>query len=293
MPTTLLPSFLPRRLAAVLFVALALVLFVGCDSGGGLDDEDAASVDPEETAGSIAQSLAESTGGTADELGDAAAIVGGAASSTAKSVSHSRDCSYDDGTQVWTCVVDVEGARGRIDTVDFDRTYRVQFFGAGEVVRRSAEADSMTFEMVEGRGRFETVRIDHSHELLPATWSLRATQDDTYAVDLLSDEAGRNVSEDIAGRRDRTRSREAQVRKTRVEGLVFREGGGLVAGTIEGTYDADVEIERTDGDTVSRSVSVSYVATFSETGAEIAFTGGGERFNGESFEFNRTTGELE
>jgi hypothetical protein len=40
-------------------------------------------------------------------------------------------------------------------------------------------------------------------------------------------------------------------------------------------------------------VSVTYVVTFSEDGAEITLTGGGERFDGETFSFNRTSGVLE
>jgi hypothetical protein len=286
--------FLSRSLAAIAAVAAALILFAGCDSTGGLEDDPGVTVTAEETAASIAQSLAESTGGTADEFADAAAILGGAGASTTKDFSRSRDCSYDDSEQIWTCTVEVSGSRGRIDTAEFDRTYRVQFFAGDAVVRRSSEADSMTFEIVEGSGRFETARLDRSHTLIPATWAFSEASGDSFGIDLLSANAGRDATAEAVGRdSSRTRTRNAEVRKTRVEGLVYRENDGLVAGTIEGTYEADVEIERADGDTVSRSVSVTYVATFSADGAEIRFTGGGERFNGESFTFDRTTGALE
>jgi hypothetical protein len=282
------------RLAAVFTVAFSLVLVAGCDSTGGFDDETVSPVTAEETAESIALSLAKSSGGTASDFEDASALIGGASASTAKDLTRSRDCSYEGTAQTWTCTVAVTGSRGRLDTGEFNRTYRVQFFAADAVVRRSTEADSMTFEIVEGDGRFETTRLDRSHTLIPATWAFSEASVDSFAINLLSANAGRDITaETVREDSSRTRTRNAEVRKTRVEGIVLRREVGLVAGTIEGSYEADVEIERADGDTVSRSVSVTYVATFSADGAEIRFTGGGERFNGESFTFDRTTGALE
>jgi hypothetical protein len=286
--------FSARRSTGLLAAALALGLLAGCDSGGGLDDTP--TVSPEETAAAISQSLAESTGGTVDEFADGAALAGGAATEKARSRTfrRSRSCTYDDGDEVWTCTVEVSGGRGRIETAEFDRTYRAQFFAGEQVVRRPAEADSMTFEVVEGEGAFRTPRIDWSHTLHPASWAFAETAPDTYAVYLRSDEAGRTVNSEVSDLQGtRTRTRNATVRKTRTEGLVFRAGDGLVDGTIEGAYEAEVEIERADGSTVDRSVSVTYAAAFSADGAEITFTGGGERFTGESFAFDPTTGEIE
>jgi hypothetical protein len=268
------------------------MVLAGCDSSGGLDEDTDLTVSPQETAESIAVSLAESTGGTAGELADAVAIAGGEGAVSAKAISRSRECTYDDTEQTWTCVVEVSGSRGRVETLDFDRTYEVQFFSEGTEVRFPADADSLTFQIVRGSGVFETERINNSHELRPATWSLGDNSNGTYTVQLLSEEAGRDVTEQFEGA-VRVRTRDATVRKTRTDGLVLREGERLVAGTIEGSYEADVEIERANGETVSRSVSVTYVATFSEEGAEVAFTGGGERFTGESFMFNLATGELQ
>lgn len=290
------PSFLSQRPAALLPVVVALVLFVGCDSTGGLDDNSNVTVTAEETAESIALSLAESSGGAASDFSDAAAIAGGAVASMAKDLNRSRNCSYDSDTQIWTCTVEVNGSLGRIDTVDFDREYRAQFFAEDTEVRRPADADSMTFEIVEGSGEFKTARLSRSHELLEGTtWAFRQAPDNTtYAIHLLSTEAGRNVEAEAEGRDgNRSRTREAKIRKTSVENLVLRRGVGLVEGTIEGSYEADVEIERADDSTVSRSVNLTYVATFTEDGAQITLTGGGDRFNGQTFEFNRQTGELE
>jgi hypothetical protein len=109
---------------------------------------------------------------------------------------------------------------------------------------------------------------------------------------LLSDASGRDVREAFTGER-RTRTREAEIRRTRAENLVWRRGDGLVDGIIEGAYDATVEIERADGSTVGRTVSVTYVATFSEDGGAITFTGGGGPFDGETFTFNPRTGDLQ
>jgi hypothetical protein len=111
-------------------------------------------------------------------------------------------------------------------------------------------------------------------------------------VALLSDSAGRDVREEFSGA-VRERTRDAEIRKTRSGELVWREGEGLVGGTLEGDYRATVEIQRANGSTVTRSVDATYVTTFSEDGATIEFTGGGERFDGETFGFSLTTGEIE
>jgi hypothetical protein len=291
--TSTLPAQL-RGLGALTLALAVVLLLAGCDASGGLSDDNTETVSPEETAEAIAFSLAESTGGTADELGDAAALAGGATSSAAaaKDITRSRECTYDDSARRWTCDVQVNGSRGRVDQVDFDRVYRAQFFAGTTPVRQPAEADSMTFEIVEGSGRVQTARIDNAHELQPSTWALSGTQGTTYTINLLSETAGRNVDEQFTGpRRERTRT--AEVRKTRVNDLVWRDGEGLVGGTIEGAYDATVELTRADDSTVTRTVNVTYVATFSEDGGEITFTGGGERFNGQTFAFDVGTGQLE
>jgi hypothetical protein len=278
-----------RFLVGLLSVAVPLLLFVGCDSSGGLDegDDGETTVSAEETAEAIAFSSAEATGGTADELAGAAAL----ASTVGTAKDRSRNCSFDDGTDTWTCEVTVDSSRGRAD-LDLERTYRAQFFAEGRPVQAPAEADSMTFEIVTGTGQVRTPRIDNSHTLLPARWSLAGLQESTRRVVLLSDSAGRDVSEQFSGAlRERTRT--AEVRKTGASDLVWREGDGLVGGTLEGAYRATVEIQRANGDTLTRSVDATYVTTFSEDGATIAFTGGGERFNGKTFEFDLTTGELE
>jgi len=286
-----------RKLVGTLAMALfALVVLTGCDSTGGLDDsDDETVVTAEETAESIATAVSEDTGGTLSDLSDAAGFLQTGVSSnqtanqTAKVFTQENNCSYSTETRVWLCSVAVNGSNARIDTASFEREYRLQFFSGETTIRRPADADSMTFGVVSGRGELVTTSVDNSHDLLPTTWSLARTGDGTLRVELLSAPAGRNANETFTGN-IRQRIRNAEVRKTRADGLVVREGSGVIAGTLEGTYDATVDITRADDSVVTRTINAEYVITFTDSGAEITFTGGIERFNGESFSFDRTTG---
>ena len=284
----------PPRWLGILAVALVFAV-TGCDSSGGLvnqPDADDAVVSAEETAESIAFSVAEETGGTIEDLGSAAGLLQARSGLDAKSFSRNRSCDYDDEAMRWTCEASVERENPRVSS-SLSRSYQVQFFDGSTPVRSPADADSMTFALLEGSGSVETRRIENEHTLLPATWSIART--DTpgkFTVRLIDGPAGRDVEEEFSGAvRERTRT--AQIRKTRADALTWRRGtpGRPVDGTIEGTYDADVEITRADGSTLNRTVSVSYVVTFSEDGAEVTFEGSGERFNGESFSFDPVSGD--
>jgi hypothetical protein len=284
----------PPRWLGILAVALVFAV-TGCDSSGGLQnqpDADDAVVSAEETAESIAFSVAEETGGTVEDLGSAAGLLQARSGLDAKSFSRNRSCDYDDEAMRWTCEASVERENPRVSS-SLSRSYQVQFFDGTTAVRAPADADSMTFALLEGEGSVETRRIENEHTLLPATWSIaRTATPDEFTVRLIDGPAGRDVEEEFSGAvRERTRT--AQIRKTRADALTWRRGspGRPVDGTIEGTYDADVEITRADGSTLNRTVSVSYVVTFSEDGAEVTFEGSGERFNGESFSFDPVSGE--
>jgi len=288
-----------RRLGT-LALLIAVVALAGCDSTGDLDEGDELVVTPEETAEAIAFSTAEETGGAAESFADAAVLLTNGTSSSsfdglAKSITRDRSCTYDDTEMIWSCDFSVVGSAGRLDSINVERSSRVQFFDGDTPVARPADADSMTFGIVSGSGLIQTPRIDNSHALLSTTWALaRTPASNEFAIYLLSPPAGRDVSEEFVGPR-RSRTREAQIRKTGARGLLWRSGnpGRPIDGTLEGTYAATVEIERATGDLVTRSVDVAYTITFSEDGAEITFTGGGERFAGQSFSFDIETGTLE
>ena len=285
-------AFLSR--AVGLFLAGAVVL-AGCDSNGGTDDPNA-TVSPAETAEAIAFSTAEETGGTLDDLNNAITAFNddlSSANAASKDLSVGRECTFDRDAVLYTCTVEVSGSSRRVSSASFDRTYRFQFFDGETAVRRSPEADSMTAELLSGSGSLQTARIDNSHDVVPATWSIaRTATADEYAVDLLSEQAGRDVEENFAGP-VRERSRTASVRKTVSNDLRWRTGDGFIDGTLDGTYSANVEILRADDTPVSRGVDAEYMIEFSESDAEITFTGGGETFAGESFTFNSDTGEME
>jgi hypothetical protein len=294
MPTFVSTSIASLARSVALLLAVAVVL-TGCDSNGGEDDS-SATVSPAESAEAIAFSTAEETGGTLDDVENAISAFNddlSSANSASKALSASRECTFDDDAVLYTCTVEVSGSSPRVSSASFDRTYRFQFFDGETAVRRSPEADSMTAELVSGSGSLQTARIDNSHEVLPATWSIaRTATADEYAVRLLSQEAGRNVEENFTGP-VRERSRTASVRKTIADDLLWRSGDGFVDGRIDGVYNATVEILRADDTTVSRSVDAEYTIEFGESESVITFTGGGETFAGESFTFNSDTGEME
>jgi hypothetical protein len=294
MPTFVSTSIASLARSVALLLAVAVVL-TGCDSNGGEDDS-SATVSPAESAEAIAFSTAEETGGTLDDVENAISAFNddlSSANSASKALSASRECTFDDDAVLYSCTVEVSGSSPWVSSASFDRTYRFQFFDGETAVRRSPEADSMTAELVSGSGSLQTARIDNSHEVLPATWSIaRTATADEYAVRLLSQEAGRNVEENFTGP-VRERSRTASVRKTIADDLLWRSGDGFVDGRIDGVYNATVEILRADDTTFSRSVDAEYTIEFGESESVITFTGGGETFAGESFTFNSGTGEME
>ena len=272
-------------------------LLTGCDSNGGGEDPEP-TVSPSETAEGIAFSTAEETGGTLDDLENAItafddddALV--QSTPETKDLSASRECTFDSDAVRYTCTVEVSGSDPRAASASFDRSYRFQFFDGEAAVRRSPEADSMTADLVSGSGSLETSRIDNSHEVVPATWSIaRSATADEFSVQLVGEVAGRDVEETFTGP-VRKRSRTASVRKTLSNALRWRTGDGFIAGSLDGTYSANVEIARADDTTISRSVDAEYTIDFGESSAVITFTGGGETFAGASFTFNSGTGEME
>jgi len=294
---TFASSSIPSLIRSLALLFTIAVVLAGCDSNGGAEDSDA-TVSPAESAEAIAFSTAEETGGTLDDLENAItafddddALV--QTTPETKDLSASRECTFDGDAVLYTCTVEVSGSSPRVSSASLDRTYRFQFFDGETAVRRSPEADSMTAELVSGSGSLETARIDNSHEVVPATWTIaRTATADEFSVQLVSEEAGRDVEENFTGP-VRERSRTASVRKTLSNDLLWRTGDGFIAGNLDGTYSANVEILRADDTTVSRSVDAEYTIEFGESGAVITFTGGGETFAGESFTFNSDTGEME
>ena len=283
---TFVNLFSPRSVVAVFAAGLLFLPLSGCDSSGGLDD-DSVPVSAEETAESIAVSLGENTGGVASDLTDAAGLLtSGTKSTFAKDITRSRECTYDDSDEDWTCTFVIEGARGRIDSLRVQRTVRAQFFDGMTVVRAPSKADSMTYELKSGDGHLTTPRLDHSHTVVPSEWSIARQKADTYGIALLSKNAGRDVSGTLSGER-RKRERTAEIRRTGTDDLLWEKGNGLIGGTVEGTYDATVTVTRQDDSTVSREISLTYTATFSDGSITVSLEGGGERFNGETFEFDR------
>jgi hypothetical protein len=288
-----------RRLVGAAGLVLVLLLSAGCDSTGGLADDGDAAVTAEETAEAIALSTAENSGGTADDLATAAGLAAstlgtsrGGSPAIAAAFERGRDCSYDGNAEAYTCTFIVTGSRGRIDTLDIRREVDVQFFANGTPTRRARGADSLVYRVRSGAGQVKTPRIDNEHTVVASAWSFSRAGEGRWAVDLLSESAGRDVREVLSGP-ERERSREASVRKTDASGVVWQEGSGLVDGSLAGSYDAAVAITRADDSTVERSVDVSYQIVFSDGAAEITFTGSGERFNGQSFTFDPASGELQ
>lgn len=279
---------------------LLLVLLTGCDSTSSNNTEEIA---PDETAEMIAVTLAEDNGGTADDLASAQNylqnLMTGANSVTpsAKAVSRSydRDCQYDDSDQVWGCTVSATRSTNRTDA-SFDRSIEVQFLDASGQPRRAYDVDgepaaSLTYSLLSGSGSFDGPRMFSQHTVPapgePATfWTIDNPGTGTITINGSGSRSVNNGQESFRG----TRTRDAVI-TTQATDVVVERGAGIQSGTITGTYEAQVELTNTDGDSVTRTISVEYVATFSGDTVDITFTGGGERFNGRSFTFSSATGE--
>jgi hypothetical protein len=272
-------------------------MITGCDSSGPAAEE--AEVAPDETAEMIAVSLAEETGGTADDLASAnfyaqdLSAAGDVADKLA-SVSFSRECRYADAEQVWTCDVSASRSNDRIDAA-FSRTVNVQFFDADGQPRRSYRVDgqppaSLSYTILSGEGTFTSPRVSSEHTLpaageSPTMWSVDGPGTGRLTI---NGAGSRTTDVTINGRRG-VRSRSAAI-TTQASDIVLDRGEGIQSGTINGTYDADVLLTNDAGEEFSRTVSVEYEAVFTDGSVEISFTGGGDRFNGQTFTFSSLTG---
>lgn len=280
---------------------LLLLLLTGCDSTSPNNTEEIA---PDETAEMIAVTLAEDNGGTADDLASAQNylqnLMTGANAvtpSSAKAVSRSyeRDCQYDEGDQVWGCTVSATRSTNRTDA-SFDRRVEVQFLDESGEPRRAYEvngepAASLTYSLLSGSGSFDGPRMFSQHTVPapdePATfWTIDNPGTGLITINGSGSRSVNNGQESFRG----TRTRDAVI-TTQATDVVVERGEDIQSGTIAGTYDAQVELTNNDGDSVTRTINVEYVATFSGDTVDITFTGGGERFNGRSFTFSSATGE--
>lgn len=293
---TTFPLFSSTRSAAwILAPVLALFLLTGCDSTDSMNTDDV-EVQPEATAEMIAVSIAESNGGTADDL-----IAGGSdfdsnlKSGKAVSRSFNRECKYSDADQLWNC--DVRALRETNRTsATFERVVQVQFRDADGQPQRNYNVDgqtaaSMTYTILSGNGSFTSPRTSNSHTIpagdrSPSSW----TFDDLGTGTLTINGSGsRATTGEMSGRRGE-RVRNAVI-TTQAQDVVLQRGEGIQSGTLTGTYEADVTLTGDNGNEVTRTVSVEYEAVFSGGDVTVTFTGGGERFNGQSFVFNSGTGE--
>jgi hypothetical protein len=278
-------------LAATLVLLLVLT---GCDSTG--PSSDAPEVSADETAEMIAVTLAEENGGTADDVASADLYATNLQTgSKAISRSYSRDCSYSDADQLWSCDVSASRTSNRIDA-SFSRSVEVQFLDASGQPQRNYTEDgetaaSLVYTILDGSGSFESPRMSTEHTI-PASgndassWTIDGPGSGVLTI---NGAGSRETSATRTGRRG-SRVRSATL-TSQVSDVLLERGSGIQGGTIAGTYDAEIVLTNDAGEEFSRSISVEYEATFSNDTVEITFTGGGERFNGRSFEFSSATGE--
>lgn len=283
---------LNRTLHIVSLIVLVALILTGCDSTGSSDTLD---VTAEETAESIAYALATDTGGALDDAEDAATatqIVSGALSALnaqreaeATDV-RSNDCEFG---LVTTCDFTLPRDLPRSD-INFERIYEIRLFKDGELMRpvalRTTTPDSIRFTIVEGLGSVVTQRIDNEYTIRASDWVLSDLGDNAPTINGAS---SRSMTGTLT-RPNGTRNRIADVTTT-FEDVVWIRDEGPESGTIRGTYDAEVTITR-DGESATRTVDVAYTVTFTDGEGELTFTGGGSRFNGETFTFDVDSGEL-
>lgn len=268
-----------------------LLILAGCDAAGSMDDaaDEDLTVTAEETAASVATALAQETGGTADDIEDVARF---AHDLTAGPKAFSRDCTFDAAAIWWTCSVAFDRS-GNLRSRTYERTYRVQFFDADGTPQSNyrvggVPADSLTFTVLEGSGRFSSPRVESSHTILGTpTWHVAIND----SVLVMNGSGGRAHTDSLTTNRT-TRVRDASQESTLTD-IAWVRGDGIDSGTISGTHEAEVVITRLNGETATRSISVTFEATFTDGTGTITLTGGGERFNGKAFAFDLMTGDLD
>jgi hypothetical protein len=230
----------------------------------------------------VAGDLAADGGGVIDQLADLSAAIGGL--DAGKTLVHERfhEAVYDDQTGTWTITVARE--RGNPDGVPYaaiSRVYTLRLLDAEGQPQQFRVVDGDTartaeFAIVSGAGTHRTRRFEQNLDALAGSFLVTGVETDLLTVDGTWSRSASNRLE--APRFVRTHASTLDLEL--IDVVVPRQGGldlsQVVSGLVEGSYVADITIERGD-DYAERHVERTFTLVLGDGEAELTLGGQGYR----------------
>jgi hypothetical protein len=276
--------------ALVLLVALLTLPLTGCDSATTeADDLDGQALD--DAAETVALSVAQEPGGTADQVSDVLFLPGLVSQQRGHGPGGGfgdRDCdgdgpcppgqgdvdlTYDEDRGVWTAVIDRERTTPSGRTASLYRVYEFQFLAPDgtpqpEYVTDGDTASTINFVILEGSGSFSGPAVTHSLDDLTGAWTITGADTDLLTITGTYARAGTHTLD-----RERVNRTTSYVLEASMDLTLPREADlDQLDGTVEGTYDATRTMER-NGETRTMDVSTTFVATIADGDVTIEMEG--------------------
>ncbi|HYE94651.1 MAG TPA: hypothetical protein VD962_00450 [Rubricoccaceae bacterium] len=243
-------------------VALALAItFAGCDNAGSDTDNASDAEETEAAAVVVANAIAVDGGGALNDaagiasFGDGDALGGGEPGCTVER-------SFDPATMTWTRTIDCE--RGDPDGAfyaAFSRTHELQFFNDGVPQQPAEGADSLHLVIVDGTGVRWNPVLYHELQDIGGDFAIGDLDEELVTV---NGTYNRSALDSVRTRRAiRTVDYDLALTFDDVRGprRVRHNWHRAVSGTLSGTYDATVTIQRA-GSTQTREVHRTFTIVF-------------------------------
>ncbi len=287
-------------LARGLMLISSLFLFINCDKNNSISAEDDLYTD-EQAAEAIASGMASESGGAVDQMSDLSSLAGVEGIQNMADGAHSLakkngdrvtaiDTSYDESDGKWTIAVSIERAiPQRNFTAQFYRVYSVQYLKGGQYqkyyITNGDTANTIKFDIVEGAGSVQSLRLKHRLKSLSASWVATNANQRLMAV---AGSYTRSAADTFTTRN--TVSTMDQALTVNFAGISIpandsEEVPALIAGVMSGDFVADITITKGE-ETSQKSVDRSFSVAFSSKVVKVVINGG-------EYTADTTTGELD
>ncbi len=243
----------PRLATVLALLAFALVM-AGCSKDDDpMSPTGSTSITPDtDTAEVVASDLGADDGGLTDQMADLATAVGGLNAAKDFVNDRFREANYDETTGTWT--ITVERERGNPDGVPYasiSRLYTLRFLdAAGDPQQfRIVDGDTATtvdFDILSGSGVHRTRRVEQSLDSLEGSFVVTGVNTDWLTVNGTYARAATNHLETPRFSRTHAGQLGLELMDVVVPRGAGRDYSQAISGTVNGTYVADITIERGD-----------------------------------------------
>lgn len=276
------------RSALLALLASALLL-----SGCGDDSVSPSATDvtaDADAAGVIAADVATDNGGLTDQIADLSVAVGGLDAAKTLPAGMFHEATYDLLTGTWTITVERErGDPAGTPYAFISRVYTLRFLDAAGEPQRFRVVDGDTartveFDILSGVGTHRTLRLEQNLDALIASFTVTGVNTDLLTINGTYGRDASNRLETPRFVRTLTGALDLELIDVTVPCGAGHDFSQAVSGTVNGTYVADITVERGE-DYLERHVDRSFTVVFGEGEAAI-------ELNGRHYVGNLGTGDL-